>query len=111
MVGDGKSPNKYFVTIGFGWYIPYKEYDKDSDEPFEMPDMIQAPNSIESVTMGPFNKQEAEDLFEMIELPKYPVKVNGTTIGQVTMEDRNTGVVKEKGLWELRKGHFIEDNR
>lgn len=87
LVGDGKKPNKYFVTIGYGWYMP-----KDSE------DMKQAKNSLDSVTMLFNTREAAEQCYQSITPMADSGKITGLTIGQVMIEDRLTGVIKEKFL-------------
>lgn len=106
IVGDGKKPNKYFVTIGYGWYRP-KMTEADGNE---LPEMVQAPNSLESVTLGPFNSRgQALNTFNSIELNTAIEKVTGETISQVIIEDRLSGTVREKCLAERRSHGFCVD--
>jgi hypothetical protein len=99
LVGDGKKPNKYFVTIGFGWYAP--------ENPEE--DMIQAKNSLESVTIGPLtSKAKAMELFNAIPIDRHIQEVTGETIGQICIEDRLTGVVLERRLTKSGNRFFID---
>lgn len=97
MVGDGKRPNKYFVTIAYGYYFPIGEDD----------DMIQAANSLESSTFFFNNKQEAEEFFDSIPMPTNRKEITGKTISQIMIEDRLTGVVKDRFYKELRPSYFI----
>jgi hypothetical protein len=91
IVGDGKSPNLYFVTLSFGW-----KYENYEEEP------TQAKNSLQSVTMGPFtSKQKAMETFNSITL-NATEKITGQTLSGVMMEDRQYGVLMEKYL----KRHF-----
>lgn len=101
IVGDGKKPNKYFVTIGYGWYRPFGE---DAE-------MIQAKNSLDSESLLFTNKTDAEDLFYAIALSNqaHNGKITGETIGQVMIEDRLTGVIKEKCLRQRENGTFFVD--
>jgi hypothetical protein len=97
IVGDGKKPNKYFLTIGYGYYKP-----KDSEE------LIQVENSIEAVTILLPNKEAAMAAFEAIEMIPNS-KVTGETIGQVMIEDRLRGTVIEKILTQRQNGSFYID--
>jgi len=91
IIGDGKSPNIWFVTKspyfmrykdGYGEAILFEEYE------FATPSML-------SEMYGPFyTYQEACDMYDSIELDHYD------GVGTVTMEDREIGVVKEKFLEE-----------
>lgn len=105
IVGDGKKPNKYFVTVAYGWYRP-----KGKPEDEVLPEMVQAPNALESVTIGPFSsKAQAFNTFNSIELDSSIEKVTGETISQVIIEDRLMGTVKEKCLSERRSTGFYVD--
>ena len=97
IVGDGKKPNKWFITLGYGWYFP-----KDSE------DMVQVENSMESITMLFTVKSQAEEMFNSFKIHGID-KVTGETIGQVTLEDRLNGVVKEKNLRQLQNGAFFSE--
>lgn len=97
IVGDGKKPNKWFVTIGYGWYwIPGKEH------------MVQAKNSLESVSILFNSKEDAEECFRGIPLGIAVSKVSGTTIGQVIIEDRANGVIAEKFIRQRENGTFYK---
>lgn len=105
IVGDGKKPNKYFITIAYGYWRP-----KQTD-PEECPEMEQAKNSLDSVTMGPFtSKGAAEAVYNAISLDTDILEVTGQMIGEVVMEDRLTGVVKNKFLAQRRSyGFFVDE--
>lgn len=96
LVGDGKSPNKYFVTIAYGWYKP-----KDNEE------MIQVKNSLDSVTAMFTSRSDAEQFFDNIPIYAASIdNVTGETIGQIIMEDRKIGVIKEKCIYQRKNGSF-----
>jgi len=100
IVGDGKSPNKYFVTIAYGWYKP-KESDNVGIE------MKQADNSLDSVTVLFTSRADAEQFYDNV--PMYAAsidKVTGETIGQIILEDRKNGTIKEKFIAERKNGGF-----
>jgi len=98
IVGDGKKPNKYFVTIGYGWYFP-----NESEE------MIQVKDSLDSVTVMLTNKEDAIKLYNSI-IIRTISPVTKETIGQVMIEDRLTGVIKEKCLTMLDNGKLVIDH-
>jgi hypothetical protein len=91
MVGDGKSPNKYFVTCA-PWYMPIGSED-----------MVQIPGFNENWgAIGVFDdKEEAIEYYREIELDFR------TGIGQVMVEDRMVGVLCERFLRETSR--FVED--
>ncbi len=89
MVGDGKKPNKFFVTIAYGWYLPMGDSDQD---------MVQAKNSLDSVTVLFTDKIDAVNFFDNVPINCSVDKVTGETIGQVMIEDRLTGVIGEMYL-------------
>jgi len=95
LVGDGKTPNKYFVTVGYGWYKP-----SNNEE------MIQVKNSLDSVTMLFNTREAAEHCYNGLRIPTNIKEVTGETIGQVMIEDRLTGVIKEKFIDQLSSGKF-----
>jgi hypothetical protein len=83
IVGDGKTPNKYFVSISpyymdipNGGYVLIEGYDEQKDLLVEMFD----------------TREEAEEFYNEQELSDE----NG--IGIVTLEDRSYGTIKEKKL-------------
>lgn len=88
LVGDGKSPNKYFVTIAYGWYLPA------NDEA----DAIQVENSLDCVTVLFTDKQNAINFYESVLTYQYEGKITPETISQVILEDRKTGVIMDKIL-------------
>lgn len=97
IVGDGKSPNIYFVTIGYGWYFPYGE---DTD-------MIQVKGALDSVSIPVPTLTQARDILNSIGLLCNSIKeMKPWTIGQVLIEDRKTGVIFEKCLQANSTGHF-----
>lgn len=97
IVGDGKSPNKYFVTIAYGWYQP-SNHDLD---------MIQVDKSLDSVTVMFNNRQDATDFFDSVPFNTYGLDtVTPETIGQTILEDRKTGVIAERRLLQRNSGSF-----
>lgn len=99
LVGDGKSPNKYFVTIAYGWYRP-----KGEEE------MKQVGNSLDSVTVLFTSRPDAEQFFENIPMCAASIdEVTKETIGQIILEDRKTGVLMEKCIYQRDNGTFNID--
>lgn len=97
MVGDGKSPNKWFVSTS-PWIVYYVPNDT---EPYtkRLEDTTDKSKSI----YGPFDTyEEALECYEDNELDE----TNG--IGQVFIEDRLTGTVKEKWLEEKMTVKYIQ---
>jgi hypothetical protein len=88
IIGDGKSPNVWFVTQS-PYYMKYKDGYGESFllDGFDASDY--------SVMFGPFFSYKAAcDQYDEIELEAYD------GVGTVTIEDRVIGVVKEKFLEE-----------
>jgi len=88
IIGDGKSPNVWFVTQS-PYYMKYKDGYGESFllDGFDAADY--------SVMFGPFFSYKAAcDQYDEIELEAYD------GVGTVTIEDRVIGVVKEKFLEE-----------
>ena len=88
IIGDGKSPNVWFVTQS-PYYMKYKDGYGESFllDGFDASDY--------SVMFGPFfTYKDACAQYDEIELEAYD------GVGTVTIEDRKIGVVKEKFLEE-----------
>ena len=88
IIGDGKSPNAWFVTQS-PYFMKYKDGYGESFllDGFDVADY--------SVTFGPFfSYTDACAQYDQIELDPYD------GVGTVTIEDRKIGVVKEKFLEE-----------
>jgi hypothetical protein len=97
LVGDGKSPNKYFVTIGYGWYMTEGEESEGE----------QMKDSLDCATIFLEDEESANVVFDAIPINKDVTKVTKYTIGQVTIEDRKTGTIREKYLFKSKSGHFL----
>lgn len=91
MVGDGGTPNKWFVTVG-----PYIAVELDSSMRGEGHEfvLIEGYDKDKDVyTYGPFDTyQEAVDCYDDNSLD------DSYGIGQAFIEDRQCGMVKEKWL-------------
>jgi len=91
LVGDGKTPNVWFVT--YGAYIMVREDFDCSDY-----ELLEGYSEKDSETFGPFySYQEACDKYDDIDLDPHD------GIGQVFIEDRLIGTVKEKCLEKVIK--------
>ena len=91
LVGDGKTPNVWFVT--YGAYIMVREDFDCSDN-----ELLEGYSEKDSETFGPFySYQEACDKYDDIDLDPHD------GIGQVFIEDRLIGTVKEKYLEKVIK--------
>jgi len=87
IIGDGKSPNAWFVTQS-PYFMKYKD---GYGESF----LLDGHDATESVTFGPFfSYTDACTQYDQIELDPFD------GVGTVTIEDRKIGVVKEKFLEE-----------
>lgn len=98
MVGDGESPNKWFVTVS-----PYIVYYKPNDtEPYTK--LIDDFYKEDTFTYGPYDTYEdALAAYEDHDLDE----THG--IGQVFIEDRKTGTVKEKWLEEKISVRYLQN--
>lgn len=84
MVGDGQSPNKYFVTVG-PWYMP-----QNSEEM----ELIPGYTEFISETVMFEDKDDALEYYSDVELRF----ANG--VGHVMVEDRMVGTLCERFLHE-----------
>ncbi len=95
MVGDGQSPNKYFVTVSSYCFL------NPRDE--EMSLMSTSLNGETSITTVYDSYEDALDEYDSIELDfKYGA-------GSVMIEDRETGILLEKYLRAVVKYETFED--
>lgn len=97
MVGDGQSPNLWFVTYG-----PYIAVPDEDGYDFELIDGYNS--EADSYTSGPFTSyEEALQAYDEIELSfDYGV-------GQAFIEDRECGVVTEKWLYKRVRTEYVQD--
>jgi hypothetical protein len=87
IVGDGESPNKFFVTVSP--YFKMQMWDGQQDD--KVLDGFDAERDME--TYGPFDTlEEAQDSYDDQDLNA------DYGVGSVCIEDRETGTVKEKFL-------------
>ena len=99
MVGDGGTPNKWFVTYG-----PHVMVYKDGEGDFEL---MEGYNENEDVfTYGPFDTYE-----EAVECYNEQELYAGIGIGQVMIEDRQCGVVREKWLTKRMVVEYEEEEQ
>lgn len=90
IIGDGKSPNKFFVTAG-----PYYfEIDEFGDHEAVLLDGF-VETDVDTAMFDTL--EEAEEYYDQLELDIYD------GVGQVMIEDRKTGVIKEKTLQKIVK--------
>lgn len=100
MVGDGQTPNLWFVT--YGPYVTVK--DKYGEEMFELIEGYDLDK--DSYTFGPFaTYKEALNYYDEIELD--PTE----GIGQAFIEDRECGTVTEKWLSQRIKIDYVQEDR
>lgn len=93
IVGDGKLPNRWFVTISPNYYVQNPD-DNTCWDIEEFPSATEA----DTVTYGPFSSlEEAQTLYENTDLDA------GLLIGSVMIEDRLQGIVKDKNLYKVVK--------
>jgi len=100
MVGDGQTPNLWFVTYG-----PYvSTEDKYGEDMWELIDGYD--NEKDTYTFGPFaTYEEALNRYDEIELDI----VDG--VGQAFIEDRECGTVTEKWLTRRIKVDYVQEDR
>lgn len=91
LVGDGQDPNMFFVTSG-----PYY-YEVDEFGDIESSSLLDGYNHNDTETKVFDTLEEAEEYYDTVDLDVYE------GIGQVMIEDRKTGVIKEKGLQKIVK--------
>lgn len=98
MVGDGGTPNMWFVTVG-PYVILKDDYDDSSYEIIDGYDKDK-----DAHTYGPFNSyKEALECYD-----DHSLDVD-SGVGQVFIEDRQCGVVKEKWLTKKMVVEYEED--
>ena len=94
IIGDGKSPNKFFVTSG-PYYFEVDEY---GDREAVLLDGF-TDNHVETTIFDTL--EDAEKYYNDIELDIYD------GIAQVMIEDRKSGVIKEKTLEKIIRIEYI----
>jgi len=97
-IGDGESPNKFFVTTG-----PYVRLETNGEfgEDYRI---IEGFTTWDSETFGPFsNYDDALEFYTGIELDA------DFGVGQVFIEDRQVGTIREKFLKEKIAVTYVED--
>lgn len=98
IIGDGQSPNMWFVTTGPYVRLTTGDWDGPDQE------TISGYSASDVRTYGPFNSfEDAVDCFDEQELDVE----HG--IGQVCIEDRQCGTVTEKWLTKKVKVVYEED--
>jgi hypothetical protein len=91
IIGDGQLPNKFFVTEGPYVMVRVDEYESDFAK-------IEGFEDTQSTTYGPFDSYEdALEQYNECELDE------GCGIGQVFIEDRLSGQMREKYLEKEEK--------
>jgi hypothetical protein len=101
MVGDGQSPNLWFVSHGPFVLAPGTEDDCWDFELMEGFDIEK-----DTFTQGPFaSYEEALECYDEIQLDEY------YGVGQVFIEDRQCGTVTEKWLVKKTKIVYEADER
>lgn len=94
IIGDGQMPNKFFVTYG-PYYHEVDEYgDYDSH-------ILDGYQDSDTETRVFDTLEEAEAYYNDIDPDIYD------GIGQVTIEDRLTGTIKEKALKKIVRVEYI----
>jgi len=88
LVGDGQDPNMFFVTSGPYYYEVDEFGDTESI-------LIDGYNHNDTNTKVFDTLEEAEEYYDTVDLDIYE------GIGQVMIEDRKTGVIKEKTLEKM----------
>ena len=85
IVGDGQDPNKFFVTSGPYYYVTDESGNLDSE-------LLDGYDHNDTETQVFDTLEEAENYYDTVDLDVYE------GIGQVMIEDRKTGVIREKTL-------------
>ncbi len=94
MVGDGQSPNKFFVTSS-PYYLVIDEFGYRESELLDgYPDSYVETKVFDTL-------DEAEEYYDQIDLDIYE------GIGSVMIEDRLTGQLKEKALEKIFKVDYV----
>lgn len=99
MVGDGKKPNKFFVTLGYG-YI----FDDEAEDAYQIPNTFQKDG--ETIAMVDTFKEALEIANDYdLDLDEDSDDV----LTQVTIEDRLNGTIYEKSVHKDSNGDLYED--
>lgn len=90
VIGDGGSPNMFFVSTYPNVYV----VNEDNEGEFETVDwLVEEYKDEYAITYGPFHSySEAQKAYDELELDIH------TGVCTVVMEDRRTGTIKEKFL-------------
>ena len=97
MIGDGQTPNLWFVTDG-----PYIAVDGEEGYDFELIEGYDSDK--DTSTQGPFTSYEdALRCYDEIELSF------DYGIGKVCIEDRECGTVTEKWLYKRVRIEYVQD--
>lgn len=101
VVGDGGSPNMFFVTTYPDIYV----IDKDGDGEYKTVDwLVEERKADYTHTYGPFHSySEAQRAYDVLELDVH------TGVCTVVMEDRHSGTIKEKFLRKVVKVDYHID--
>ena len=95
IVGDGKTPNKFFVTTG-PWVTIVDEFGDWTSE------LLDGSTEDDTISEVFDTYEDASEYFDRIELDIY----DGTA--QVVLEDRLTGVIKEVSLKKVVKVDYVQ---
>lgn len=95
IVGDGKTPNKFFVTSSPYYY----EVDEYGDQESQLLDGFDNDSSSETQAFDTY--EEAEAYYDDIELDIYD------GVGSVMIEDRLTGTITEKSLEKIIRVEYV----
>lgn len=99
IIGDGQTPNQWFVTTGP--YVMVKNEFGDHDY-----ELIEGYSDKDTYTHGPFDNYE--DAVDCLDDQDLDVEYG---VGQVCIEDRQCGTVYEKWLTKKVKVVYDEDSR
>ena len=95
IIGDGKTPNKFFVTTG-PWIKVVDEFGEQQSE------LLEGYYETDAWTQVFDTYEEAKEHFERIELDIY----DGIT--QILLEDRLTGTIRETCLEKVVKIDYVQ---
>lgn len=95
MVGDGMTPNKFFVTSTPYYFVVDESGDTTGSE------LLNGFNHSDTTTRVFDTLEDAEDYYNKVDLDIYE------GVGSVMIEDRLTGQIKEKSLEKVVRIEYV----
>lgn len=97
MVGDNKSPNIFFVTLGYGHI-----YDEVEEESYSVPNTIQ--KNAETIAMV----DTIEEAMKIVDQYELDMEEQDNMLTEINIEDRKHGTVYQKSIHKDAQGDLDE---